>query len=299
MKSSSIKKIKTRISYVMLCLFSVFIFAGALPSRISAEPIQPSFSQVSGMQSISEGVFVSTGDYVKVNVGLIVSGQEAAIIDTGLAYEDYTPNEALRVKQYIEENNLKLKYIILTHGHLDHVGNLSMFESTDTITYDPTNTEDGQIVSLGDKTFKFIRTPGHYNDEHMSIELVNENILFAGDVVVTSLPSAVGFQGNFKNLIPTLEMLRTKNYSIIVPGHGDIINPHEALRLNLEYHKNVEKYVTKIINDGGTLQEVLNISLTDCIKDTRYLDQENMQEAHQMALETAYYEFLNDISIAK
>jgi glyoxylase-like metal-dependent hydrolase (beta-lactamase superfamily II) len=300
MKNQSIKRFRLGISLVMSCLISVFVFAGAFPGKVSAEPIQPRFPEVSGMQKISDGVFVSTGDYVKVKMGLIVSGNVAALIDTGApdnlydGYDipPYVPYEALRVKQYIEENNLELKYILLTHNHIDHNGNLSMFKNDDTIVYDPSNTKNGQLITLGDKTFKVVRTVGHLNDEHISIELVKENILFAGDVVVTSLPTAVAFGGNFKGLIPTLEMLRTKNYSVIVPGHGDIINPHEVLRMNLEYLKNVEKYVTRIIDNGGTLEDALKISLSDCMKETKYLDPVDSQTAHEWNLETAYYEFL-------
>ena len=294
MKNISLKKFKAKVSYLTACLLAVFILGGAVPQKAFAEPIQPNFPVVSGMQNLSEGVFVSTGEYSKVNMGLIVSGDEAVIIDTGLAYIGYTPNEALRVKQYIEENNLKLKYIFITHHHLDHDGNLAIFENDDTVIYDPSNTEDNQLISFGDKTFKIIRTNGHFNDEHISIEIVNEKILFAGDVVVTCLPTATAFGGSFKGLVPTLEMLRTKNYSVIVPGHGDIINPHQAIRMNLEYLKNVKKYVYKIINDGGTLEEVLKISLSDCLKNLKYLDMESADMIHQRNLKTAYDEFLNE-----
>lgn len=235
MKSITFKKFKARLSYLTVCLLAVLFCGGAVSQKAFAKPIQPKFPVVSNMQKLSEGVFVSTGEYAKVNVGLIVSGDEAAIIDTGLAYEGYTPNEALRVKQYIEENNLRLKAIFITHHHEDHNANLAMFQNDNTVIYDPNNTRDGQFIPFGDKTFKIVRTNGHYNDEHISIELVKENILFAGDVVVTCMPSAVTFNGNFKGLVPTLEMLRAKNYSVIVPGHGDLINPHEAIRLNIEY----------------------------------------------------------------
>jgi len=288
-----LKKFKNTISFAVVCMFSLFMAAGAFSEKVFAKLPPPNFPEVSGMKKLADGVFVSTGDYLKVNVGLIISGDEAAIIDTGLAYEDYIPNEALRVKQIVEENNLKLKYIILTHGHIDHIGNLSMFENAYTIAYSPSNTKEGQVITLGEKTFKVIMTKGHLNDEHMSIELVKENIVFAGDVVVTNMPSAVAFQGNFKGLIPTLELLRTKNYSIIVPGQGEILNSHEAINMNLEYLKNVEKYVTKIINDGGTLQEVLKVKLENCMKNTEYLDPVDSQTIHEMSLETAYYEFLS------
>lgn len=294
MKNISLKKFKAKVSCLTVCLLAVLILGGAVPQKAIAEPIQPNFPVVSGMQNLSEGVFVSTGEYSKVSMGLIVSGDEAVIIDTGLASEGYTPNEALRVKQYIEENNLKLKFIFITHHHLDHDGNLSIFENDDTVIYDPSNTVDNQLISFGDKTFKIVRTSGHFNDEHISIEIVKEKILFAGDVVITCLPTAVAFGGSFKELVPTLEMLRTKNYSVIVPGHGDIINPHEAIRINLEYLKNVEKYVNKIIKDEGTLEDVLKISLSDCLKNMNYLDMESADMIHQWNLETAYDEFLNE-----
>lgn len=294
MKNISLKKFKAKVSYLTICLLAVFILGGAVPQSAFAKPIQPNFPVVSGMQNLSEGVFVSTGEYSKVNMGLVVSGDEAVIIDTGFADEGYTPNEALRVKQYIEKNNLKLKYIFITHHHLDHDGNLAIFQNDDIVIYDPSNTQDNQLISFGNKTFKIVRTNGHFNDEHISIEIVKEKILFAGDVVVTCLPTAVAFGGNFKGLVPTLEMLRTKNYSVIVPGHGDIINPHEAIKMNLEYLKNVKKYVNRIINDGGTLEDVLKISLSDCLKNIKYLDMESADMIHQWNLETVYDEFLNE-----
>jgi glyoxylase-like metal-dependent hydrolase (beta-lactamase superfamily II) len=292
MKNISLKKFKATLSYFTVCLLAVFILGITTPQKAVAEPIQPEFSMVAGMQKLSDGVFVSTGEYAKVNMGLIVSGNEAAIIDTGLVYKGYTPNEALRVKEYLKENNIKLKYIFITHHHSDHDANLSMFENKNTVMFDPSNTKDNQLISLGNRTFKILRTSGHLNDEHISIELVKENILFAGDVVVTCLPSAVAFGGSFKGLIPTLEMLRTKNYSVIVPGHGDIINPHESIRMNLEYLNNVKEYVNGIIDNGGTLEDVLNIRLSDCLENMNYLDMERAENIHQMTLQTAYNEFL-------
>lgn len=294
MRSMNLKKFKARVCYLIVCLLTVCVLGVAMSQKVHAEPNQPSFPVVCGMQKLSDGVFVSTGEYVKVNMGLIVSGDEAVIIDTGLVYKGYTPSEALRVKQYIEENNLKLKYIFITHHHSDHDANLAMFQNDDTVLYDPGNTKDAQLISFGDRTFKIIRTNGHFNDEHISIELIKENIIFAGDVVTTCMPSAVAFEGNFKGLIPTLEMLRTGNYSVMVPGHGDIINSNEAIRLNLEYLKNVEKYVKRVIDDNGTLEDVLMISLEDCIDNTEHFVMEDAQVIHEWNLETAYNEFLNE-----
>jgi glyoxylase-like metal-dependent hydrolase (beta-lactamase superfamily II) len=293
MRSVKPKVTKTLLSGMMILLLTLSL-AAAPSTTASAKVKEPVFPIVEGMQQISDDVFVSTGDYLKVNLGLVVSGNEAVVIDTGIYYPDYglLGDEALRIKEYIEKNNLTLTKILLTHRHIDHAGNLSMFGDVEVL--DPYNTTDGQLISFGDKTFRVIRTNGHINDEHISIELLEEDILFAGDVVVTNLPSAVAFDGNFKGLVPTLQMLRTKNYSIIVPGHGDIINSHEAINMQLEYLKNVEKYVGRIIDDGGTVDDVLKIKLEDCMRNLDILDPVDTQTVHEMSLVLAYTELTNE-----
>ena len=59
---------------------------------------------------------------------------EAAIIDPGCCDQD----EELRVTGYIETNNIRLKYLINTHCHIDHIfGNNFVKERYDPVFYVP------------------------------------------------------------------------------------------------------------------------------------------------------------------
>lgn len=167
--------------------------------------------------TIDDEIFVSTGSYQQVTLTLVTSGNEATVIDTGL-----DTREAKAVKKYIEDNNLILKNLILTHGHHDHKAQIDMFMSDSVNLYDYDNSKDGQVIEMGDKNLKIIFTPGHCSDRHMSVE-INEKILVAGDVITSALNpvKVLEFGGNRETLINTLEGLKEKNYTIIVPGHGD------------------------------------------------------------------------------
>ncbi len=140
--------------------------------------------------------------------------KEAAIIDPSTEGE-----EILKV---IKENNLKVKYIINTHGHMDHIGaNAKIKEATGAkiliheddrnLLISPTENlaifwgkmtksppadrllKDGEIISLGNLKIKVIHTPGHTRG---SICLLVENRLFSGDTLLrdtigrTDLPEA-------------------------------------------------------------------------------------------------------------
>ncbi len=144
---------------------------------------------------------------------------EAAVIDPG--------DEVDRILMSLAESSLKLKYIINTHGHFDHVGgNKRLKDATDAqILIHPLDAhmldeisshgsawgfavenspkpdrtlEDGDTISFGKITLKVIYTPGHsqggislYTDGHVFVG----DTLFAGSVGRTDLPG-----GNFETL---------------------------------------------------------------------------------------------------
>lgn len=184
---------------------------------------------------INDDIFVSTGEYFDVNMTLVVSGKEATLIDTGASIE-----EAIRIKEYMDKENILLKNIILTHGHADHTGNLKLFKQDDTRIFNYYNTVYNQVIKMGDKALTIIHTPGHCNDEHLSVD-INDTILIAGDIINTNFdPIDPNLRGNHEKLHTSLLKLKKNNYTIIVPGHGKIAANdtiiREYLRI-LEYNK--------------------------------------------------------------
>ncbi len=188
-------------------------------------------SENAGMVSINDEIFVSSGSYYHVNMTLIVSGNEGTIVDAG----SDTP-EGERVKSYIDQNGIEIKNIILTHRHSDHVRNIQTFGEEGVVVYEFNNTEDGQIIEMGDKKFIIMHTPGHYDDMHLSV-VVNDNILIAGDILTSNLDPllVVTYGGNKESWINTLQGILEKDYKLAIPGHGPIVEGSKVNKLIVEH----------------------------------------------------------------
>lgn len=166
--------------------------------------------------------------------------REAIIIDPGLE----TPAEAAKVFKFLEEAALKLKFIVNTHGHPDHIcGNGTVKEKfkvpilihegdahmlgTSAVTFfgfknsPPADIllRDGDTISFGSLNLKVMHTPGHSPG---SISLLGEkevftgDTLFAGSIGRTDLPH--GSNKEMKNSLKKL--IRLPDFFKVYPGHG-------------------------------------------------------------------------------
>ncbi len=168
--------------------------------------------------------------------------KSGAVVDPG--------DEAERIMQAVEKHGLRIEYIILTHGHFDHIGALAKVRGRTTakvaihkkdahMLQDPGKSlaafvgndyekvyadmflEDGVVLELGDLRLEVIHTPGHTRGG-ICIKigedvLISGDTLFAGSVGRTDLPG-----GDFDTLI---ESIRTKILTLqqdtkVYPGHG-------------------------------------------------------------------------------
>ena len=111
-------------------------------------------------------------------------------------------DESNTILDYLEDNKLSCKAILLTHGHFDHVGAVqAVAEETGATTYIhpadegyrvgmsgmmfrlPENGKtysDGDVIKVGSLEFAVMSTPGHSPG---SVCLICEDALFTGDTI--------------------------------------------------------------------------------------------------------------------
>ncbi|MBF1130625.1 MAG: MBL fold metallo-hydrolase [[Eubacterium] sulci] len=182
-----------------------------------------------------------TGPY-EVNAYIVYDDtKNAYIVDPG----GYKPE----LNSFIVENELNLEYIVLTHGHGDHIGGVeqlkdlypqakvvahrnekemleSPYQNTSIEIYGRPITvtadiwvEDGQELQCGDMTMKFIYTPGHTKG---GMCILCGNILFSGDTLFQmSIGRTDFYGGDFDELINSIKtkLFVLPDDTIVCPGH--------------------------------------------------------------------------------
>lgn len=200
------------------------------------------------------------------NSYLIKGNEKIAIIDTM-----YPP----LCKEYLknlDDNGIEnIDYIIANHGEQDHSGSipalLEKFPNAKIVTNAVCKNnikemllvdddkfitiKDGEILSLGDKTLKFIIAPGVHWPDTMFTHLLENNFLFTCDFLGAHLPFENLYSKNNDELVNSakryyaeimmpfrpmckkyVDMIYQINPKMILPSHGPIHNEPEFI-LNL------------------------------------------------------------------
>lgn len=173
--------------------------------------------------------------------------KEAIIIDPGFDFI----GEAQPILNYIQNNQLKIKSIVNTHGHADHVSGDVFFQErfsvpicihkldayfleTLSIPNPPAKVplEEGSLIKFGDETLKVLHTPGHTTG---SICLIGDKILFSGDTLFASSIGRTDFvEGSPSDMKASLEKIRRLPDNLMVyPGHGESTLLGQEKRVNL------------------------------------------------------------------
>lgn len=150
-----------------------------------------------------------------------------------------------RVKQYIEDNNIKINFIIQTHTHFDHVLGLEYFKNLYNVnvyasedskeiandkdynlaySYDvnvPIDNylKDGEVFSK--HNILAIKTPGHTLDS-MSYKV--DDVLFSGDTLFKQSIGRTDFPGgNYNQIIDSIKNKFSKfdGDTKVLSGHGE------------------------------------------------------------------------------
>ena len=185
-----------------------------------------------------------------------IVGLLGAYTNTYLVYDEITFDGALidvasnldKIKEFVENLNIKLKYLILTHCHADHMTSLkevkklypnikiliheldaegltnSEINLSNYLETEPNFVEadiilkDGDIISVGNLKLKVIHTPGHTAG---SISVIVEDALFSGDTLFKRCYGRTDFPtGNTLDMMKSVKkLLELPANTIVYPGH--------------------------------------------------------------------------------
>ena len=164
-------------------------------------------------------------------IWVIEKNNEAIVVD---------PGESPQVIAYLEENDLILRVILLTHNHDDHTGGvLDISEKYPEITiYGPIETEDfntrtvaeGDIVEVLNESFEVFLTAGH-TEGHISY--LSGNYLFCGDALFSGGCGRV-FTGDYQAQYEALQKFRKLDDTV------NVYAAHEYTITNLSFALTVE-----------------------------------------------------------
>ncbi|MFL2895601.1 MAG: hydroxyacylglutathione hydrolase [Candidatus Pelagibacter sp.] len=177
---------------------------------------------------------------------IIHNNDEAIVID---------PSESIPIDQLLEKLKLKLKYILNTHHHLDHVdGNLSLKEKYNCKIIgfeDDSKKIPGIDICLkneeifNEKNFKFkvYHTPGHTLG-HICYHFFEDKKLFTGDTLF-SLSCGRLFEGTYEDMYKSLSLIKTFDKdTLIYFGHEYTLSNSKFC---INYDPNNENLKKKIL----------------------------------------------------
>ena len=182
------------------------------------------------------------------------TAQVCAVVDPG--------DDAPRIAQMIKESNMELQYILITHGHYDHVlavSDLLEFYPNAQVYIHQSEVDEqripnnfiqmpavsnmhyygeGDTLTLGGLTIHVMHTPGHSPG---SVVLRVDDYLFTGDTLFQGSCGRTDFLGgNFSEMLRSLKRLHD------LPGDYRVLPGHEGFS-NLEQERKRNSYMLEAV----------------------------------------------------
>jgi glyoxylase-like metal-dependent hydrolase (beta-lactamase superfamily II) len=173
--------------------------------------------------------FVSSPN--ETNTYLIIEGSEAAVIDVGDSYGD--------VRDTLNKLGVSLKYLLVTHGHLSHLGSIRTTKDnlggklclhksdTDLLKEADSNlkpdilAKDNDSLKFGNMVIKIFHTPGHTLGS-LCFYLREAKALFTGDTLLKGEFGKIKGPHSMGLMLRSLKRLNSviPPKTTVYPGHG-------------------------------------------------------------------------------
>ena len=180
------------------------------------------------------------GQYKATGTSSIITGPIKVLVDTGGPWDN---NKLLAALQDNGINPEEIEFVVCTHGHSDHVGNLNLFLNAKHIVGFDINYKDsyfdhdfkkGDAFSLFKDVVTVIPTPGHM---HSDVSVVVKDAKGLGTVVICGdLFENESDADSWKEISEWPEE-QTKNREkvikmadYIIPGHGPMFQVSKEQR---------------------------------------------------------------------
>jgi len=171
-------------------------------------------------------------------VYLVCRSGDAVLIDAG---------EAKPIFQMLEENDLRLQRMLITHTHYDHVDGCREIQDRLGVLAMSPAVEAGEFPVLG-TVCRSISTPGHMA-VHKVYHFPELNVLFAGDTLINGACGRL-LGGTAEQLFSSLRRIAA------LPNETRIFGGHDYLVDNMEFAISVEP-------DNADMQARLGLYRTD------------------------------------
>lgn len=172
-----------------------------------------------------------------------------------------------KIYNYVENMNIKLRYVILTHCHGDHIAGLRELKRNypnikivindaekENLTDDSVNmctflgllenymeaditVKEGDTIKFGNLEAKIIHTPGHTEG---SMSILIEDAVFTGDTMFKRIYGRTDLKtGSEREIMWSIKdkLLKLPDNTIVYPGHGAIT----IIREEKEFYAQLEE----------------------------------------------------------